>query len=89
MVITITEQEVLANKENVDYIFLKVINEYIRNNKTNPKLSRDYITKIQALVVLVKVIETWEQGEFTDANYTNYIDLDGYLKVYKNIETYV
>lgn len=89
MAYTITDEEVLRNKQIIDKILQAQIKKYVHTMDTNPQVSKKYVNSIQQLCVYVKVIESWEQGRFTNQEYTNYIDSKDYLELVGKVNRYV
>lgn len=89
MAYTITDEEVKANKELADKIVVNQIQKYIRNVDTKPRISKKYELSVRNLCVYYEVLKTWQQGKYTNHEYTNFMDSRDYLELIKKINSYV
>ena len=85
MAYTITIDEVQnVRKEIIDKL-TAMIKYYILRNDTSAKLNRSYIEPVQRLIVYKSMLEEWEQGKFTNQEYTNYMASNEYLNLVHKI----
>jgi hypothetical protein len=84
---TITIEEVNKNKAEIDQIVLRTIRRYVDASSYSSELSESFIKDVQALMVYKYIIDSWEQGEFTNQEYTNYLNSVGYLTLINKIKS--
>lgn len=83
---TITIQQVNKDKEWSANRTYRLIKEYVdKSNYTRP--SDKYIKRVQVLVVYNSILQGWEQGDFTDQEYINYLTAKGYLNLIDKIRS--
>lgn len=87
MAYTLTLEEI---NRNITYANAKAydrIKEYVNKNNYANNISRKYINKLQEYLACRYVLLTWEQGNFTNQEYINYLTSLGYMKVVQKIKT--
>ena len=86
MAYTITIDEVQNVREEATDKLTVMIKNYILRNDICAKLNRSYIETVQRLIVYKSMLEGWEQGKFTNQEYTNYMSSNEYLNLVHKIK---
>jgi hypothetical protein len=86
MAYTLTIQEVNTIKNYCSTKTYEVVKKYVAISTYANNISQNFMDRLHEILAYNKVIQGWEQGNFTNEEYLNYLTGKGFMKVVNKVK---
>lgn len=86
MAYTLTIQEVNTIKNYCSTKTYEMVLKYVAISTYANNISQNFMDRLHEILAYNKVIQGWEQGNFTNEEYLNYLTGKGFMKVVNKVK---
>ena len=85
MAYTLTITDVTTNKTFSKAKTYEMVLKYVNVSTWANNISKDFMDRLHEILAYNRVLQSWEQGTFTNEEYLNYLTSKGFMKVVNKI----